>query len=117
MSYTPKIPQAVSLASPSLSDLRAHRSALNARLAKGLDALRAKEEAHDTGGEEYQSRLATWLGLLAQYEIVSDQIATLRAQAATPAPPPTPPPAPAVTPTPPRQLNLFAAAACTAYGR
>ncbi|MBM3189866.1 MAG: hypothetical protein FJZ90_14215 [Chloroflexi bacterium] len=114
MSYTPKIPQAVSLASPSLSDLRAHRAELNARLSKDLDALRAKEESHDTG-DEYLQGLQVWLSILCEYEGVCDQIATLRAQAAKPAPPPTPPPAPSATPAPPRQLGLFAGTVVTAY--
>jgi len=94
----------------SLADLRARRADLNARLARDLDVLRAKEDAGDTG-EEYQRWLSAWLGLLAEYEGVCEQIAVCRAQPATPAPPPTPAPAPA----PPRQLGLFAGAPCTAY--
>jgi len=97
----------------SLADLRARRAALNARLAKGLASLRQREESGDIG-PQYQEELSGWLSRLCEYEILSDEIATLRNQAARPAPTP---PAPAVTPTPPRQLNLFAAAACTAYGR
>jgi len=106
----------------SLADLRARRAELNARLARGRDALRAKEDASDTG-PEYERWLQAWLGLLAEYQIVCDQIAACRAQAARPGPTSTAsrpdgsptPPAPAATPAPPRQLNLFAAAACTAY--
>jgi len=106
----------------SLADLRVRRAELNGRLSKGLDALRAKEEASDTG-PEYERWLQAWLGLLAEYQIVCDQIAACRAQAARPGPTSTAsrpdgsptPPAPAATPAPPRQLNLFAAAACTAY--
>ncbi|MBM3189626.1 MAG: hypothetical protein FJZ90_12990 [Chloroflexi bacterium] len=123
MSYTPKIPQAVSLAPPSLADLRTRRAELNARLARGRDALRAKEDAGDTG-PEYERWLQAWLGLLAEYQIVCDQIAVCRAQAARPGPTstasrpdgsPPPTPAPTATPAPPRQLNLFAGAPCTAY--
>jgi len=97
----------------SLSDLRARRAELNARLSKGLDALRAKEETHDTGGEEYERWLQGWLSLLCEYEGVCDQIAVCRAQAARPAPPPMP--APAAAPAPTMQLGLFAGAACNAY--
>jgi len=67
MSYTPKIPQVVSLTSPSLA-------ALNARLSKGLDALRVKEESGDTG-EQYRQWLCTWERLLAQYEDALDRLA------------------------------------------
>jgi len=97
---------------PSLADLRTRRAELNARLSKGLDALRSKEDAHDIG-EEYERWLSAWLSLLCEYEAISDQIATLRSQAARPAPPPTP--APSATPAPPRQLGLFAGAAVTSY--
>jgi hypothetical protein len=60
-------------ATPSLADLRARRADLNARLAKGLDALRAKEDAGDTG-PQYRGWFAFWERLLAQYEAACDQI-------------------------------------------
>jgi|GEM_PF-5860251 hypothetical protein len=69
----------------SLVDLRSRRAALNARLSKGLDALRQKEDAGDTG-PEYERWLSAWLGLLAEYEGVCEQIDACRAQAARPAP-------------------------------
>ncbi len=94
----------------SLSDLRARRSSLAERLSRGLDCLRVKEDASDTG-PEYERWLSAWLGLLAEYEVISDQIAALRGQATRPAPPP---PAPAA-PAPPRQLGLLTGAPCTAY--
>jgi hypothetical protein len=93
-----------------LADLRSRRSALNARLAKGLDALRQREESGDVG-PEYQRWLAAWLSLLCEYEGICDEIANLRAQAATPAPTPL---TPAAVPAPPRQLNFFAGTAVTA---
>ncbi len=40
---------------------------LEARLARGFDVLRQREEAGDTGGE-YPRWLAAWLDLLGQYE-------------------------------------------------
>lgn len=95
-----------------LADLRARRAALNARLAKGLDALRSKEDAGDIG-LEYQQWLSAWLGLLAEYQVLCEEIAARRAQAPTP-------PMPAATPAPPawpvgKQLALFAPA--SSYGR
>jgi hypothetical protein len=100
-------------ANPSLADLRARRAALNARLAKGLDALRSKEDAGDTG-PEYQQWLSAWLGLLAEYQVLCEQIAARRAQAPTPPMPSAAPAPPAAWPVD-RQLALFAPA--NPYGR
>jgi len=98
-----------------LVDLRARRAALNARLSKGLDALRSKEEAGDTG-PEYQSWLAAWQGLLCEYEGLCEQIAACRALAARPGPTGRPPDgSPPATPAAPRQLGLFAGTVVTAY--
>jgi len=69
----------------SLADLRARRAELNARLARGRDALSAKEDADDTG-PEYERWLQAWLGLLCEYEGLCEQIDACSAQAATPAP-------------------------------
>jgi hypothetical protein len=133
MSYTPKIPQAVSLASPGLADLCSRRAALTARLNKGRDAVRAKEDAGDTG-PEYQRWLDGLLWLESQYCAVCDQIADLDGPACDHAPcksemcaeckaqtvKPAPTPAPAAPPAPPawpvdRQLALFAQT--SSYGR
>ena len=61
-----------------LADLRSRRSALNARLSKGLDALRAKEESGDTG-PQYREWFAFWGRLLMQYETACDRLTALGA--------------------------------------
>jgi hypothetical protein len=68
-----------------LADLRSRRSALNARLSKGLDALRAKEESGDTG-PQYREWFAFWGRLLMQYETACDRLTALGAPACDYAP-------------------------------
>jgi hypothetical protein len=68
-----------------LADLRARRAALNARLAKGLDALRQREESGDTG-EQYEQWFCIWERLLNEYQDACDQFAALGAPACDYAP-------------------------------
>jgi hypothetical protein len=89
------------------ADLRARRATLNARLARGLDALRAKEDSGDTG-PEYQQWLSVWLQLLAEYQVLCEEIAARRGQPPTPAPAAAP--APSTAWPVGQQLALFAQA-------
>jgi hypothetical protein len=99
----------------SLADLRARRAALNARLARGQDCLRQREESGDTTSPEYQRLQSAWLGLLAEHEIICSQIAAHRGQVGKPAPTPAPAP-PAVWQDKPAQLVLFAPASSYSRG-
>jgi hypothetical protein len=68
-----------------LADLRARRDTLLVRLAKGLDALRQREESGDTG-EQYEQWFCIWERLLNEYQDACDQFAALGAPACDYAP-------------------------------